>query len=112
MNNLIFKTMELDIEISRDELIKKLSEITDEDFNGNNGEEYYIDGKSELEYDLDNLYDRGYNTNNIHDLTQVVEYIIISCYGNECYYKDLEYKTINIDNEKIIICFATIEIYN
>lgn len=99
MNNKItslLKILPKDAEVSKIKEI--LSQLTDDEFNGNNGEEYYITFESKLMSKLD-FYMKMYSKE--IDLSDFVRRVCEDNYS-DCCYQDFKVKIVEVENSLII----------
>lgn len=83
-----------------------LHDMTDEDYNGNNGKDYFMkDGKGNLRSELDIVFEKCLNKS--MTTKQTIEYILKDNYNNG-YYEAYSIKTIVIDNIIIVSLAYTV----
>ena len=91
---------------SKEDVKKFLINLTDEDFNGNNGEDYFteaiIDGKTQLISRLDNCM---LDINNYNNLEDFIAYVL-KCNYEDGYYTEYSYEIKTLD-DNIVVALAT-----
>lgn len=103
MANLNLKVARIPAGPTCKELIESLKEITDSDYNGDNGEEYFIyDSKmSDLEFKIRELYKAHINT------TELIKAVIEDNY-NHPYYATYEYHIEDITHDFYLAIVASV----
>lgn len=99
---IVFKNGKIDMAKAKmEDVFNLLKSLTDEDFNGNNGEDYFVDGKSELEGCMKKYGEL--------DIQSLIEYTLDCNYNNGGCYEDYN---IAIDNvgDILIVTIAVIEV--
>lgn len=95
--------------VSKDTLLEDLKELTDEDFNGNNGLECTSDIAIENGFDTDLEYhfDKFLKEDD-SDLTSLIGYIINANYNctEQSYYSEMEFEVITIDADTVYVSLA------
>lgn len=83
-----------------------LSELTDADFNGENGEEYACEkARAEgFECDLDYYYNKAKNKY-VADHKAIISYVLNKCYEHH-YYSDFNYHIVNMNDNQICVVVA------
>lgn len=90
-----FKVINRDIQPDSLRLILEL--ITDHDFNGKNGQEYYVNGVSKLDAALKEC--EGMSS------SQIIQHIIKTNYSESCY-NGLIYNVVELENDIVISFFV------
>jgi hypothetical protein len=87
------------------EIINKLKTITDDDFNGNNGDKYlYPFFRNKYKSNLEGLYHT--NKKNIQSKDDLINFILENCYSDS-YYKEHSIEIIE-QNESLFISVVAI----
>lgn len=96
------KVEEISEKATKDEVRMLLAKMTDEDFNGNNGKDYYveeiIDGKVQLMSSLDSCMMKFEEYDNIEDF---IEYVL-DCNYSESYYTNYDVVIKNIADTLVV----------
>ena len=82
---------------TKKEIKEFLIKLTDDDFNGNNTEYLLDDGRSMLDWCIENLYSSLRN-----DIEGLIKCAILTCYEEDSYYTKLDLKTIREESYLIV----------
>lgn len=85
-------------ELTKEELRVHLAKLTDEDFNGNNGEDYHIEVNGELMSRLDSFM-CNYKPN--CDLSTFINDVLTDNYSDG-YYNDYKINMIELENNLVV----------
>lgn len=105
MNNIReidFKVAHIEAGLECEDLIEALKKITDDDYNGNNGPEYYT-------YD-ENLSDLAAKVNKLYDhknTYEIIDYVIRDNYQNP-YYTDYKFHIEDMIGDDYLVTLAFI----
>lgn len=101
------KKYELSLRANEKEIYDCLHELTDEDYNGNNGEEYYMTFHTSTgSKRIARLDEAMTHLNEYDELTEFIEFVIGDCYFDP-YYEDFNLK-ITVVYDTIVIVLAYI----
>lgn len=107
--NLVFENLSIGKNISLEALGKALATITDDDYNGTNGEEYFITDDNDnlvcsmLDCAIKHFKGKVKNVDALEfsEIKEIIEYVINDNYDGGVY-SELEYKIFNEEDDKHI----------
>lgn len=109
---LIHKTGKINAYATKQEMHDFLSKLTDEDFNGNNGEDYFIEIETSTGPKLISRLEscmRNYDVEkSIKEKMNFISSVIEANYSSDSYYKDYDISIDNI-NDHIVVSIAILE---
>lgn len=103
MDQLIFYNTRVTAGSSIEELIEALSKVTDSDYNGENGEDYYYkcETMSDLEYTVRELY-------GTHTIPEIIKAVIEGNFKDNTYYLNYNYCIEDIPGDDYLVVVAAI----
>lgn len=104
---LIQKHYELNINATDVEIYNCLHYLTDEDFNGNNGSDYYMTFETPTgTKSMSRLEGAMMNLNEYNELGEFIEYVLADNYALDPYYADYQvFTTVVYDTLVIVLSF-------